>query len=86
MAVGCHYHDTVRAWLYVPSWVVSIYLSCEVVLSLSDLKEFSSISMSDFREALWKNNADLKEALLKYVGQRLQRWEMLDFLTRDFPL
>ena len=52
---------------------MSIYLSCEVVLSLSDLKEFSGISMSDFREALWKNNADLKEALLKYVGQRLQR-------------
>ena len=42
--------------------------------------------MSDFREALWKNNADLKEALLKYVGRGLQRREMLDFLTRDFPL
>ena len=52
---------------------MSIYLSCEVVLNLSDLKEFSSISMSDFREALWKNNADLKEALLKYVGRGLQR-------------
>ena len=32
------------------------------------------------------NNADLKEALLKYVGRGLQRREMLDFLTRDFPL
>ena len=42
--------------------------------------------MSDFREAMWKNNADLKEALLKYVGQGLQRREMLDFLARDFPL
>ena len=29
--------------------------------------------MSDFGEALWENNADLKEALS-------------DFLTRDFPL
>ena len=86
VAEGCHYYDTVWTWLYVPSCVVSIYPSCEVVLILSDLKEFFSISMSDFREALWKNNADLKEALLKYVGQRLQRWEMLDFLTRDFPL
>ena len=38
--------------------------------------------MSDFREALWKNNADLKEALLKYIGQGLQRREMLDFHTR----
>ena len=52
---------------------MSIYPSCEVVLILSDLKEFFSISMSDFREALRKNNADLKEALLKYVVQGLQR-------------
>ena len=52
---------------------MSIYSSCEVVLILSDLEEFLSISMSDFREALWKNNADLKEALLKYVGRGLQR-------------
>ena len=65
--------------------VVSIYSSCEVVLILSDLEEFFSILMSDFREALWKNKADLKEALLKYVREGLQRWEMLDFLTRDFP-
>ena len=50
------------------------------------LEGFFSISMSDFREALWKNDAGLKEALLKYVGQGLQRREMLDFLTRDFPL
>ena len=42
--------------------------------------------MSDFREALWKNNAGLKEASLKYVGQGLQRREVLDFLTRDFSL
>ena len=42
--------------------------------------------MSDFREALWKNNGGLKEASLKYVGQGLQRREVLDFLTRDFPL
>ena len=48
------------------------------------LEELSSNSMSDFREALWENNANLKEAFLKYVG--LQRREMLDFLTRDFPL
>ena len=53
--------------------VVSIYPSCEVVLILSDLEEFFSILMSDFREALWKNNSNLKEALLKYVGQGLQR-------------
>ena len=53
--------------------VVSIYSSCEVVLILSDLEEFFSILMSDFREALWKNNSNLKEALLKYVGQGLQR-------------
>ena len=86
VAEGCHYHDTVRAWLYVPSCVVSIYSSCEVVLILRDLEEFFSVLMSDFREALWKNNAYLKEALLKYVGQGLQRWEMLDFLTRDFSL
>ena len=46
------------------------------------LEESLSISMSDFREALWKNNADLKEALLKHIGQGLQRREMLDFLTR----
>ena len=52
---------------------MSIYSNCEVVLILSDLEEFFSISMKDFREALWKNNADLKEALLKYVGQGLQR-------------
>ena len=42
--------------------------------------------MSDFRVAFWKNNTNLKEALLKYVGRGLQRREMLDFLTRDFPL
>ena len=53
--------------------VVSIYSSCEVVLILSDLEEFFSILMSDFREALWKNKADLKEALLKYVREGLQR-------------
>ena len=52
---------------------MSIYSSCEVVLILSDLEEFFSILMSDFREALWKNNANIKEALLKYVGQGLQR-------------
>ena len=52
---------------------MSIYSSCEVVLILSDLEEFFSILMSDFREALWKNNSNLKEALLKYVGQGLQR-------------
>ena len=51
-----------------------------------NLEGFFRISMSDFREAMWKNNADLKEALLKYVGQGLQRREMLDFLARDFPL
>ena len=50
------------------------------------LEEFLSISMSDFREALWKNSTNLKETLLKYVGRGLQRREMLDFLTRDFPL
>ena len=43
---------------------MSIYSSCEVVLILNDLEEFFSILKSDFREALWKNNADLKEALL----------------------
>ena len=48
---------------------------------MSDLEEFFSILMSDFREALWKNNSNLKEALLKYVGQGLQRWEVLDFLV-----
>ena len=53
--------------------VVSIYSSCEVVLILSDLEEFFSILKSDFREALWKNKADLKEALLKYVREGLQR-------------
>ena len=53
--------------------VVSIYSSCEVVLIMSDLEEFFSILMSDFREALWKNKADLKEALLKYVREGLQR-------------
>ena len=37
------------------------------------LEELSSISMSDFREALWENNANLKEAFLKYVGRGLQR-------------
>ena len=42
------------------------------------LEEFFSISMSDFRETLWKNNSDFKEALLKYVGQGLWRQEMLD--------
>ena len=52
---------------------MSIYSSCEVVLILRDLEEFFSVLMSDFREALWKNNAYLKEALLKYVGQGLQR-------------
>ena len=52
---------------------MSIYSSCEVVLIMSDLEEFFSILMSDFREALWKNNSNLKEALLKYVGQGLQR-------------
>ena len=50
------------------------------------LEEFLSISMSDFREALWKNSTNLKETLLKYVGRGLQKREMLDFLTRDFPL
>ena len=50
------------------------------------LEEFFSNSMSDFRVAFWKNNTNLKEALLKYVGRGLQRREMLDFLTRDFPL
>ena len=42
VAEGCHYHDTVRAWLYVPSCVVSIYSSCEIVLILIDLEEFYS--------------------------------------------
>ena len=62
----------VRVYVYC-MYVVSIYSSCEVVLILSDLEEFFSILMSDFREALWKNNANIKEALLKYVGQGLQR-------------
>ena len=50
------------------------------------LEEFFSISTSDLRVAFWKNNTNLKETLLKYVGRGLQRREMLDFLTRDFPL
>ena len=70
VAEGCHYHDTVRAWLYVLSCIISFYWSCEVVLILRDFKRvFFSISMSDFREALWRNNADLNEALQKYVGR-----------------
>ena len=56
--------------------VVKLFWSCVI------LEESLRISMSDFREAMWKNNADLKEALLKYIGQGLQRREMLDFLTR----
>ena len=42
--------------------------------------------MSDFREASWKNNADPKEAWLKYIRQGSQRQEMINFLTNDFPL
>ncbi|CAH3103369.1 unnamed protein product [Pocillopora meandrina] len=42
--------------------------------------------MSDFREALWKNNADPEEAWLKYIRQGSQRQEMINFLTNDFPL
>ncbi|XP_028417449.1 uncharacterized protein LOC114541833 [Dendronephthya gigantea] len=41
--------------------------------------------MSDLREALWKNDNVLQEAMVKYVRQGLQRREILDFLTRDFP-
>ncbi|KAK3744750.1 hypothetical protein QZH41_003386 [Actinostola sp. cb2023] len=41
--------------------------------------------MSDHGEALWKDDGDLKDAISKYVRQGLQRGEMLDFLTRDFP-
>ena len=50
------------------------------------LEEFFSILMSDFREASWKNNADPKEAWLKYIRQGSQRQEMINFLTNDFPL
>jgi hypothetical protein len=46
---------------------------------------FFNVLMSDVREALWKNDNDLKESMVKYVGQNLQRREILDFLTRDFP-
>jgi hypothetical protein len=41
--------------------------------------------MSHVREALWKNDNDLQESMVNYVGQNLQRREILDFLTRDFP-
>ena len=50
------------------------------------LEEFFSVLMSDFREALWKNNADPEEAWLKYIRQGSQRQEMINFLTNDFPL
>jgi hypothetical protein len=33
----------------------------------------------------WKNDAKLKNDLIKYVQQRLQRTEVLDFMARDYP-
>ena len=38
----------------------------------------------DEREAPWKEDETLQEALENYVRQGLQRREMLDFLSRDF--
>lgn len=35
--------------------------------------------------ATWVHDDKLKEAMSRYVQQSLQRSEMLDFLTRDFP-
>ena len=33
----------------------------------------------------WKYDSKLKNDLRKYVQQRLQRNEILDFMTRDYP-
>ena len=33
----------------------------------------------------WKNDERLKLSLQNYVRQNIQRKEMLDFVTRDFP-
>ena len=41
--------------------------------------------MADGRIAAWVHDDNLKEAMSRYVQQSLQRSEMLDFLTRDFP-
>ena len=35
--------------------------------------------------ATWVHDDKLKEAMSRYVQQSLQRSEILDFLTRDFP-
>ncbi len=40
--------------------------------------------MADNREALWKDDDSLKEALEAYVRQGLQRKEVLDFVKHDF--
>ena len=40
--------------------------------------------MADNREALWKDDDSLKEALEAYVRQGMQRREVLDFVKRDF--
>ena len=40
--------------------------------------------MADNREALWKDDDNLKEDLETYVRQGLQRKEVLDFVKRDF--
>ena len=37
-AEGCHYHDTVQAWLYISLYIVSFDSSDEVVLVLSDFR------------------------------------------------
>ena len=37
------------------------------------------------RNGSWKNDAILKEHITKYVAQRLQKKEILDFLQKDFP-
>ena len=38
------------------------------------------------RNDSWKNDHDLEDILRKYVRERLQREEILDFVSRDFSV
>ena len=42
------------------------------------------VKMADNREALWKDDDNLKKDLETYVQQGLQRKEVLDFVKHDF--
>ena len=77
-----HKVKSIFAW---PS-AATTSVPCEIYPSHHAIRTFTKcFKMADGDMATWVHDDKLKEAMSRYVQQSLQRSEILDFLTRDFP-